>query len=67
MPRNSLFLLLLQKADQDRYILDKLVGDDAAPDDKCDDADKALIRNQVTELHAWVLEHAKECGSSANG
>ena len=31
MPRNSLFLLPLQKADQDRYMLDKLVADDAAP------------------------------------
>ena len=31
MPRNSLFLLLLRKADQDRYLLDKLVADDAAP------------------------------------
>ncbi len=31
MPRNSLFLLLLRKADQDRYMLDKLVADDAAP------------------------------------
>ena len=30
MPRNSLFLLLLRKADQDRYMLDKLVADDAA-------------------------------------
>lgn len=31
MPQNSLFLLLLQKADEDRYILDKLVTDDNAP------------------------------------
>lgn len=70
MPQNSLFLLLLQKADEDRYILDKLVTDDnapvtvfgydAAPDDRGDEIDKSLTRDRIAVFRAWVLEHVKE-------
>lgn len=45
MPRNSLFLLLLRKADQD---------------DGCDGLDKPQVRDQISALRAWILEHVKK-------